>query len=159
MLCSVWCLWVPKSESLQWLYIFLVLCIQIIYRRIWLVQNPKLWQEPGNKRFWVQSQSPAAIPLNHPWDMVCCPLSSGIVGGNFPQHFCVSTSNPRWIPHGTRRRESGKSNEQRISKANCFLSTKGLILLALTCFLQCKGVTDVWIRAIYAHLKNFMICN
>lgn len=50
-----------------------------------------------------------------------------------------------------------KANELRISKANCFLSVKGLLRIALTRFLQCKGGADVWIRAIYAHSKNFTI--
>lgn len=42
-------------------------------------------------------------------------------------------------------------------KSNWFCSMKGLILMALTCSLQCKRGTDGWIRAIYAHLENVMI--
>jgi len=48
------------------------------------------------------------------------------------------------IPDGSHiARGGGKMERQRISKTDCFLSIKGLILIALTCFLQCKGGTDM----------------
>lgn len=153
MLCSLLCLnFEPKSGLI---HTSVVLCIQIPPRRIPRVQNPEAVKEAGSKPCWVWSCP--GTPLKLPRDTLACPLFSGVCRWEPPTALLCFYVWSQMDP--TLHEEEGKwkADEQRISKANCFLSIKGLICIALTCFLQCKGGTDVWIRAIYAHLKNFMM--
>lgn len=154
MLCSLQYLnFEPKSGLIHTSVIW---CAQNPPRRVPRVQNSGAVQETGSKPSWVWSCAGNSLKL--PGDTLSCPPSSGVCRWKPPTAllcFYVWTQ----MDPTLHEEEEGKwkANEQEISKANCFLSLKGLIRIALTCFLQCKGGADVWIRAIYAHLKIFMM--